>query len=346
MPRAGRKPSPICLPCLEGDTQIRARCSARRSGRGHPPAAGISRDSGCGAARNRVPARAGVALMAARGWGSEEVLDAFERAGALCESSGERSRLFSTLRGRAQYYMISGKPAAAQELAERCAKIVENNPDQGLRIETDHMFWTNNFFLGNLAKARKHAESAIICYDAERDHRLTYVYSGHDPGVCCRCFAGLSAWLSGDPATARKQCLESSELAEYLQHPLTTALAYWGSSYLHIFAGEAEDALHWAERELSTAERFQFPLLVGRPVSDRLGTIPTERSHCGAQDAGRHSRHPPHRRGDGASIFHRPSCRGTLRARQVRGGSRIGSRGARPWPPDWDSIPARGGAGH
>src|SRR5690606_24592651 len=52
----------------------------------------------------------GVALMAVRGWGSEEVLDAFERAEALCESTGDRSRLFATLRGRAQYCMISGKP--------------------------------------------------------------------------------------------------------------------------------------------------------------------------------------------------------------------------------------------
>jgi pimeloyl-ACP methyl ester carboxylesterase/DNA-binding SARP family transcriptional activator/tetratricopeptide (TPR) repeat protein len=208
----------------------------------------------------------GVALMAARGWGSEEVLDAFERAEALCESSGDRTRLFSTLRGRAQYYMISGKPAAAQELADRCAKIVEDNPEPGLRIETDHMFWTNNFFLGNIATARKHAESAIACYDAERDHRLTYVYSGHDPGVCCHCFAGLSAWLGGDPAAARRRCRESVDLAERLQHPLTTALAYWGSGYLHIFAGEAEDALVWSERGLSTAERFQFPLLVGQTL--------------------------------------------------------------------------------
>jgi tetratricopeptide (TPR) repeat protein len=162
--------------------------------------------------------------------------------------------------------MISGKPAAAQELADRCARIVEEDPDPGLRIETDHMFWTNNFFLGNIAMARKHSENAIACYEAGRDHRLTYLYSGHDPGVCGHCFAGLSAWLAGDPEAARRRCRESVELAENLQHPLTTALAYWGSGYLHIFAGEAEEALHWAERELSTAERFQFPLLVGQAL--------------------------------------------------------------------------------
>jgi pimeloyl-ACP methyl ester carboxylesterase/class 3 adenylate cyclase/tetratricopeptide (TPR) repeat protein len=208
----------------------------------------------------------GVALMAARGWGSEEVLEAYQCAESLCETTGDQSRLFSTLRGRAQYYMISGKPAAAQELAERCAKLTHGSNDPGLRIETDHMFWTNNFFLGNVAAARQHAENAIGCYEVERDHRLAYVYSGHDPGVCSRCFAGLCAWLDGDPASAHRDCREAVELAERLQQPLTTALAYWGFSYLHIFAGEPEDALRWAERELSTAERFQFPLLSGQAL--------------------------------------------------------------------------------
>jgi tetratricopeptide (TPR) repeat protein len=136
----------------------------------------------------------------------------------------------------------------------------------GLRIETDHMFWTNNFFLGELAGARTHAENGIRCYDPERDHRLTYLYSGHDPGVCCRCFAGLAAWLGGDPSNARRYCEESVELAEQLQHPLTTALAYWGYSYLHIVAGDAEQARQWADRELGIAQRHQFPLFVGQAL--------------------------------------------------------------------------------
>jgi pimeloyl-ACP methyl ester carboxylesterase/class 3 adenylate cyclase/tetratricopeptide (TPR) repeat protein len=208
----------------------------------------------------------GVALMAARGWGSDEVLDAFQRAEALCEATGDQSRLFTTLRGRAQYYMLSGKPVAAHESAERCATLVEGARDTGLRIETDHIFWTNNFFLGDLAAARAHAESGIRCYDPERDHGLTYTYSGHDPGVCCRCFAGLSAWLAGDPSHARGRCQESVELAERLQHPLSAALAYWGASYLHILAGEAEQARQWADRELSTAQRFQLPLLEGQAL--------------------------------------------------------------------------------
>jgi predicted ATPase len=56
----------------------------------------------------------GVAWMAAKGWGAREVLSAYERAEALCDELGDDTERFTVLRGRAQYYMISGQPRAAQ----------------------------------------------------------------------------------------------------------------------------------------------------------------------------------------------------------------------------------------
>jgi tetratricopeptide (TPR) repeat protein len=202
--------------------------------------------------------------MAARGWGSTEVLAAYQRAEELCERVGDQTRLFTALRGRAQYYMISGKPAAAQELACRWVGLVKDNKDVGLAIETEHMFWTNNFFLGETATSHHHAERGIDLYNPDRDHDLTFKYSGHDPGVCSRCFAGLTAWLSGNPEEAQLRCREAISLAERFRHPLTLALAYWGESYLHMFAREADQALEAAERELRVSQEFQLPLLSGQ----------------------------------------------------------------------------------
>jgi predicted ATPase len=185
----------------------------------------------------------GVALMAVRGWVSADVLAAFERAEELCRQVGDEDRLFTAQRGRAQYYMLSGKPAPAQELAGRWAEMVNAQEDPGRAIEIQHMFWTNNFFLGEIATARDHAEDAIRIYQEERDHHLAHKYSGHDPGVCSRCFAGLSAWLAGDPARAKAHSSDAVALAERLQHPLTLALAHWGMGQLHLFSRQPEPAL-------------------------------------------------------------------------------------------------------
>jgi tetratricopeptide (TPR) repeat protein len=203
----------------------------------------------------------GLAWMAAKGWGASEVLAAYERAEALCGDLADETEQFIALRGRAQYYMISGQPRAAQTISLRCAEMTKHVQDTGVRIETHHMFWTNNFFMGECAAAEKHAEDAIELYDPERNHGLTYQYSGHDPGVCSQCVAGLAAWQRGALARAEERCRGGLALAERLSHPLTTALAYWAMSCLAIFNRQPEVALEWAHKEIAVCDEYLLPLL-------------------------------------------------------------------------------------
>jgi tetratricopeptide (TPR) repeat protein len=210
--------------------------------------------------------RKGVAWMAAKGWSAGEVLQAYERTEQLCDELGDESERFTALRGRAQYYMISGQPRSAQAISLKCAGITKNTKDTGIAIETHHMFWTNNFFMGNCAEAEHHADAAIKLYDADLHHALTYLYSGHDPGVCSCCFSGLSAWQQGAIEKAMQRCRTAVELAERLSHPLTTALAYWGLSYLHMFRREPEAVLGWAQREIAICDEYTLPLLKSQGV--------------------------------------------------------------------------------
>jgi predicted ATPase len=133
--------------------------------------------------------------------------------------------------------------------------------DPGIAIETHHMFWTNNFFMGACGTAEKYAEEAIALYDPDRDHSLTYKYSGHDPGVCSQCVSGLAAWHRGALDHAAERCRGALALAERLSHPLTTALAYWGLAYLAMFRREAEATLAWAQKEIAICEEYLLPLL-------------------------------------------------------------------------------------
>lgn len=203
----------------------------------------------------------GVAWMAAKGWGAEEVLAAYERAEVLCNELADGGERFIALRGRAQYYMISGQPLAAQAISLRCADMTKHGQDAGVAIETHHMFWTNNFFMGECGVAERHAEEAISLYDPDRHHALTYQYSGHDPGVCSRCVSGLAAWHRGALDRASERCHGALALAERLSHPLTTALACWALSYLGIFCREPEPTLAWAQKEIAVCDEYLLPLL-------------------------------------------------------------------------------------
>lgn len=202
----------------------------------------------------------GVAMMAAKGWAAQEVLDAYTRAQALCESLGDERELFIALRGEGQYRMTGGQPEIARRLGHRCVGLAERSKDIGVRIETHHVFWTNSFFMGEYAEAGSHCASGISLYERTRDHALTYVYSGHDPGVCCRCFAALVHCLCGQPDRSLAICRDALELARQLDHPLTTAIVYWTYSLAHLFRGEPLAARDWAERTIAISEEYLLPL--------------------------------------------------------------------------------------
>jgi DNA-binding SARP family transcriptional activator/predicted ATPase len=206
----------------------------------------------------------GVTMMAAKGWAAREVLDAYTQARALCEELGDESELFTVLRGEGQYRMIRGESEIARELGDRCVALTAGSHDHGMQIETHHIFWTNSFFMGEYAAAAFHSEKGIALYERERDHVLTFQYSGHDPGVCCRCFTALVRCLRGYPEQSLSLCGEALALALELGHPLTTALAYWMHSFAHILRGEPEQARQWAVREIELCEEYVLPLLLSQ----------------------------------------------------------------------------------
>jgi DNA-binding SARP family transcriptional activator/predicted ATPase len=206
----------------------------------------------------------GVTMMAARGWGAREVSDAYTRARELSRRIGDDRELFVAMRGQGQFHMIRGELDTARAIGERCVALFSGSTDHGVHLETHHLFWSNSFFMGQFEESAHHSGHGIEAYERERDHGLTYVYSGHDPGVCCRAFSGLVLWHQGHCESAVARCREALSLAEELAHPLTLALAYWALSYLHLFRREPAEAQRWAEMEISVCERYLLPLLLSQ----------------------------------------------------------------------------------
>jgi len=206
----------------------------------------------------------GVTLMASKGWGAQEVDDAYVRAQTLAEALADERELFVVLRGQGQFHMIRGEVQIARRFGDRCQALAAKAGDPAMRIETHHLFWSNCLFMGDYAGADRHAEHGIADYDRQRDHRLTYIYSGHDPGVCCRSFSGLALWQRGEADRALVRCEEALALASDLKHPLTTGLAYWGLSYIHMFRNDAAKAQAAAEREIAICEEYMLPLLLSQ----------------------------------------------------------------------------------
>jgi predicted ATPase len=119
--------------------------------------------------------------------------------------------------------------------------------------------WATSFWLGELSAATEHAEQGISLYDRDQHRSLAFLYGGHDPGVCCRCFSAWTHWLLGHPGQAVAASEAAVALAEQLAHPPTTAIALTWACSLRYFERNARATGHLARRLVDLATDQDLP---------------------------------------------------------------------------------------
>ena len=232
------------------------------------------------AARNRreisLQNALGVSMMPTRGFGNVEVANAFSSAAAIAEREGDARGLFVALRGKGQYQMISGDLPTARDQARHILALAEKIDDPGIFIEAHHLGWSALAFSGDFAAARKHAERGIALYDRERDHRLTYVFSGHDPGMCCRSFGSLAMWQLGYPDTALAMCRDGFALAQAVSHPFSVTIALWAMGILSLLRSDTSDLRGTGEMMIAHCQEKGFAPYIPMGKIFRGGALATE----------------------------------------------------------------------
>jgi class 3 adenylate cyclase/tetratricopeptide (TPR) repeat protein len=217
----------------------------------------------------------GVTLITVKGWGAPEVLQAFSKARTLSQELGDEHQMFIALCGEASYHMISGHLRESDRLGRQCVELAREAGDPNLVLEAHHRQWATKYFLGEYDAAEMHANAGISSYHADLHHSLTYVYTGHDPGVCCRVYSGAILWLRGYPDQALLRCQDALRLARQVGHPLSTQLAQFRLSTVHALRGEVGDARLHVEQSIALAREFGFALSISEGEF-HLGRVLTE----------------------------------------------------------------------
>jgi class 3 adenylate cyclase/predicted ATPase len=220
----------------------------------------------------------GVCLMPTRGFGNPEVANAFATAAAIAGKEGDARGLFVALRGQGQYQMISGDLRTARDQAGNILALAEKIDDPGFFIEAHHLGWSALTFTGDFAAARRHAEQGRALYDRGRDHRLTYRFSGHDPGMCCRSFGSLAAWQLGFPDTALAMCRDGLALAEAVSHPFSVTIALWGMGILALLRRDSSELRVTGETMIAHCQEKGFAPFIPVGKIFRGGALAAEGS--------------------------------------------------------------------
>jgi tetratricopeptide (TPR) repeat protein len=204
----------------------------------------------------------GPALMASTGAGTAEMDALYQRASALSTELDDTPRLFTALWGQWYASQWRGQYAAARELGGTLLRVATASGDSGLLLESHHSLWSTCYLLGDLPAVAEHNEHGLALYDPERHHAQTFLYGGHDPGVCCRMLSGVALLAMGYPDRALQRTRDSLRLARELGHPLTTMAAHFMAAWAHYNRGELLTASEQLDAGLQVAAAHDLSIWV------------------------------------------------------------------------------------
>jgi predicted ATPase/class 3 adenylate cyclase len=200
-----------------------------------------------------------MALRVTKGGAAPAVERLYTRARALCEQVGELPQLFRVLLGLWLVYYQRGEYQMMRAWGEQLLNLAQRLQDPDLLLEAHHALWATLFFGGELSAARLHLEQGLRLYEPQRHRAHAALYSGHDPGVCCRAMAALHLWLLGYPDQAVASSQAALTLAQQLAHPLTQAISLYLATILHHLRREASLIQARGEAVMSIATEQGFP---------------------------------------------------------------------------------------
>jgi class 3 adenylate cyclase len=203
--------------------------------------------------------RLGATLVHDKGAQTPEAEAALQEARALAKEVDAGPQLFQATWG---LYLNAARNRRFDKIAtlsDELLAISQRLGDEDLKFEALHHRWGVAYFTGQTAALLECTAEGVARYDRDRHHKLSYVFAGHDPGVCAYCVRSTALGLAGRAASVRPTLEAGLALANSLQHPLTLAFAQGTACFSMHIVGDFDGCREYAEQLVQVSERYEFP---------------------------------------------------------------------------------------
>ena len=189
----------------------------------------------------------GAALQAGQGYAAPGVDDAYTRARARWQRTGDHERLSTVIRGQWMFHLVGANYDAAYELAGEMLDLATRRESGEGRTEAHLYAGLVRMYRGELKLAREHLEEAISTQ--QQPERIDQVYEalgGYGAGAHAYLASVLSAM--GRERESRVHSDRSLELAERVDRPVVRAQVWFMRSILHLGRVEPREFGEWVEK--------------------------------------------------------------------------------------------------
>jgi DNA-binding SARP family transcriptional activator len=192
----------------------------------------------------------GTALTEAQGWSHPEVAAAYARARELCESVQDDALVVTGLWHLYVFHIGHSEHPQAEVLRERLARLADRTGDPLLHALAQ--LDVTSFYLGRFETARRRLEAASTAPGLAQQRALAARF-GIAPAVVSLAYLAECLWLLDRPGEADGRGRQALELAEAVDHPITSCHAYSRACWWAALRGDRDVAGAMAEALLGIA---------------------------------------------------------------------------------------------
>jgi class 3 adenylate cyclase/predicted ATPase len=204
----------------------------------------------------------GAALIATRGYASDEVQRTFARARELASAFGDSPQLVPVLHGLWLFHMVRGDRKPTRELANQLLLIADGSDDTTACLFGWTVVGIQSFFEGRFQAAVDFIERAFALYEPHLHSQLAVTHSLGTAGVA-RANEATCLWFLGYPDRARDLVRDVIKAARDDRHPFTLAgVDVMGAMVFHLCRDPASTR-PLEEEALRIATEQGFPLWIG-----------------------------------------------------------------------------------
>lgn len=197
----------------------------------------------------------GVVLQPLRGPGAREMEQAYDRACALSEQSGELPQLYQALAALTGAYLAQARFDRAKEATARLADLAAQLVFPGFVAMADMMNGIVTFHTGDLADARACLERA------QGVEVVTQAVNPLSLQVYMLNYLALALIHLGYPEQARVRNREAAVYATDLGTPFDRGQTAMMACYLELFARDMDGLLRCAEEAKQVGDDYGFPMV-------------------------------------------------------------------------------------
>lgn len=199
------------------------------------------------------------ALIAAKGFGSVEASQAFQRTLELCNTFDESPQTFAVLTGMVGVHMQRADFERSCELAQDLFKRADRQDDSTPRLMGHSALGMCLMLTGELNVGCEHLRQSLELYDLSRHGPFAFVFA-RDFKATAQAHLALASVALGDLSGGLAYGRAAVEHAELLRHPHSLCYVLPFSAGAHLICGDPEAAHPIAERTMVLAAEYGFPL--------------------------------------------------------------------------------------